>query len=163
MKKKNKSSNKVNSVLEQIHHIDENDTVDDDDNHLTLPPYPTSMSSEKKEAFKQPSQPPISIYQSNEPQPLPSDTFSEIKNYRNINQNEVNEYYRKHLPKQNIHLDENNQNDYLKKLNYIIHLLEEQQEEKTNHVTEEVVLYCFLGIFIIFIVDSFTKSRKYFR
>ena len=49
------------------------------------------------------------------------------------------------------------------KLNYMINLLEEQQDEKTNNVTEEVVLYSFLGIFIIFIVDSFARAGKYVR
>ena len=51
----------------------------------------------------------------------------------------------------------------LKKLNYMIHLLEEQQDEKTNNVTEEVVLYSFLGIFIIFVIDSFVRVGKYVR
>jgi hypothetical protein len=48
-------------------------------------------------------------------------------------------------------------------LNYMIHLLEESHDERTGHVTEEVILYCFLGIFIIFIVDSFVKVGKYSR
>ena len=51
----------------------------------------------------------------------------------------------------------------MQKLNYMIHLLEEQQDEKTNHVTEEVILYSFLGIFIIFVVDSFARAGKYVR
>ena len=45
----------------------------------------------------------------------------------------------------------------------MINLLEEQQDEKTNNVTEEVVLYSFLGVFIIFIVDSFSRVGKYVR
>jgi hypothetical protein len=51
----------------------------------------------------------------------------------------------------------------LQKLNYMINLLEEQQDERTNNVTEEVVLYSFLGIFIIFVVDSFARVGKYVR
>ena len=51
----------------------------------------------------------------------------------------------------------------MQKLNYMIHLLEEQQDEKTGNVTEEVILYSFLGIFIIFIVDSFARVGKYVR
>jgi hypothetical protein len=51
----------------------------------------------------------------------------------------------------------------LSKLNYMIHLLEEKQDERTNNVTEEVILYSFLGIFIIFIVDSFSRVGKYVR
>ena len=51
----------------------------------------------------------------------------------------------------------------MKKLNYMIHLLEEQQDERTSNVTEEVIMYSFLGIFIIFIVDSFVRVGKYVR
>lgn len=49
------------------------------------------------------------------------------------------------------------------KMNYIIHLLEEQQKEPTNHITEEFILYTFLGIFVIYIVDSFSRVGKYIR
>jgi hypothetical protein len=51
----------------------------------------------------------------------------------------------------------------LKKINYMINLLEEHQDERTGNVTEEVVLYSFLGIFIIFVVDSFARVGKYVR
>jgi hypothetical protein len=51
----------------------------------------------------------------------------------------------------------------MEKINYMIHLLEEQQLEKTSNITEEFVLYSFLGVFIIFIVDSFARSGKYTR
>lgn len=54
-------------------------------------------------------------------------------------------------------------NKLLEKINYMIHLLEEQQNEKTNNITEEFVLYTFLGIFIIFVVDSFARAGKYVR
>ena len=57
----------------------------------------------------------------------------------------------------------NNRDQLLEKLNYMIHLLEEQKDEKTGHVMEEVVLYSFLGVFIIFIVDSFARAGKYTR
>lgn len=56
-----------------------------------------------------------------------------------------------------------NRDELLTKLNYMIHILEEQQDQKTGHVTEEVVLYSFLGIFIIFIIDSFARAGKYVR
>ncbi len=49
------------------------------------------------------------------------------------------------------------------KLNYMINLLEEKKDEKTNNVTEEVILYSFLGIFIIFVVDGFARVGKYTR
>jgi hypothetical protein len=59
-------------------------------------------------------------------------------------------------------VDETNQ-ILLDKLNYMINLLEEKKDERTNNVTEEVILYSFLGIFIIFVVDSFARVGKYVR
>jgi hypothetical protein len=56
-----------------------------------------------------------------------------------------------------------NKDILLQKLDHIISLLEDQHDEKTGHVTEELVLYCFLGVFIIFIVDSFARAGKYVR
>jgi len=101
--------------------------------------------------------------------------------------NTSDEYYRKYIPNyssntsnnafralnnkryyQNKNINENMQsysdNDLLiQKINYMINLLEEKQDEKTSNVTEEIILYSFLGIFIIFIVDSFTRVGKYVR
>jgi hypothetical protein len=39
-------------------------------------------------------------------------------------------------------------------------MLEEKKDEKTGHVIEELVLYCFLGIFIIFVIDTFTHAAS---
>jgi hypothetical protein len=51
----------------------------------------------------------------------------------------------------------------MEKLNYMIHLLEETHDEQTNNVMEEVILYSFLGIFIIFLIDNFIKVGRYVR
>jgi len=52
----------------------------------------------------------------------------------------------------------------MEKMNYMIHLLEEQKDEKSGGVVEELILYGFLGVFMIFMVDSFAKvGRKYTR
>ena len=56
-----------------------------------------------------------------------------------------------------------NSSDTIKKLDYIIHMIEEQRDHKTGHVAEELVLYSFLGIFVIFTIDSFVKVGKYTR
>ena len=83
-------------------------------------------------------------------------------NNKNPNMNNPNnkQYYNSNV--QNMSGD--NHNDLLlKKINYMITLLEEHQDERTNNVTEEVVLYSFLGIFIIFVVDSFARVGKYVR
>ena len=53
--------------------------------------------------------------------------------------------------------------ELLLKLDKILTLLEEQRDEKTGHVTEEVILFSFIGIFIIFVVDSFARAGKYVR
>jgi hypothetical protein len=54
-------------------------------------------------------------------------------------------------------------NKLMEKINYMIHLLEEQQYERTANITEEFILYTFLGVFMIFIVDSFARAGKYTR
>ena len=56
-----------------------------------------------------------------------------------------------------------NKDQLLEKLNYMIHLIEEQKDEKTGHIMEELILYSFLGVFMIFIVDSFARAGKYVR
>lgn len=55
------------------------------------------------------------------------------------------------------------QSDLVGKLNRIINMLEEQEDSRTGHVAEEIVLYGFLGVFVIFIVDSFARAGKYVR
>jgi len=54
-------------------------------------------------------------------------------------------------------------NRLMEKINYMIHMLENMEYEKTANVTEEFILYTFLGVFIIFVVDSFSKGGKYVR
>ena len=52
-------------------------------------------------------------------------------------------------------------NPLLNKINHILELLEQQKELKTNQKNEEIVLYCFLGLFILYIIDSFVSIGKY--
>lgn len=67
----------------------------------------------------------------------------------------------------NVPMNNSNSNgmvdNMMEKLNKMIYLLEEQQKEPGKHVMEEFILYTFLGVFIIFIVDSFSRSGKYIR
>jgi hypothetical protein len=62
-----------------------------------------------------------------------------------------------------IPITNSNQDILIKKINYMIHLLEENKDERTNNVTEEIILYGFIGVFTIFLVDSFSKVGKYVR
>ena len=84
-----------------------------------------------------------------------------IPNYEEMYKNYG--YSNVYNPTNSIKQHENSSDVLIDKLNYMIHLLEETQDEKTNNVTEEVILYSFLGIFVIFIVDSFARVGKYTR
>lgn len=92
----------------------------------------------------------------------------EVKSAQELNpqQSAIN-YYSQYTPTTQYHMPSQhmppNSNQLMEKLNYMIQLLEEQQDEKTNTVTEELILYAFLGIFIIFIIDSFARAGKYVR
>lgn len=99
----------------------------------------------------------------------PLDQACTIENFTQMAESaSADDYYKQYIPNYNqlkgsseqLHT---NQDDLLKKLNYMIHLLEEQQDEKTNNVTEELILYLFLGVFVIFVIDSFVKVGKYRR
>lgn len=54
-------------------------------------------------------------------------------------------------------------NVLLEKISYMIYLLEQQKQEKKKNTTEEFVLYSFLGVFMIYVVDSFSRSGRYIR
>ena len=51
----------------------------------------------------------------------------------------------------------------MEKINYMIRMLENQAVEKTANITEEFILYTFLGVFMIFVLDSFVRVGKYVR
>lgn len=87
-----------------------------------------------------------------------------VPNYGNSNVKNYTENNKSYYPSTTTNYQDTENNQVLmEKLNYMINLLEEQQDQKTNNVTEEVVLYSFLGIFIIFVVDSFARVGKYVR
>ena len=56
-----------------------------------------------------------------------------------------------------------NNQDLLDKMNKILEMFEDQKEIKTGQKNEEIVLYCFLGVFIIYIMDSFVNIGRYSR
>ena len=56
-----------------------------------------------------------------------------------------------------------NKEELLQKLNYIIYTLDKQKDIKSDQKIEELLLYSFLGVFIIYVLDSFTKIGKYKR
>lgn len=56
-----------------------------------------------------------------------------------------------------------NKDELLNKINYIIYTLDKQKDIKGEQKIEEILLYSFIGIFIIYVLDSFTKIGKYKR
>jgi len=91
------------------------------------------------------------------------------ENFQELPANNLQQYYEKYNAYLNSQNNYNNQSmtvsneELLKKIDNILFLLEEQRETRTNYVTEELILYVFLGIFLIYLVDSFVKVGKYIR
>lgn len=56
-----------------------------------------------------------------------------------------------------------NDDRLMDRINYMIHLLEEQANEKTNNVMEEFVMFSLVGVFLIYVLDSFSRSGRYTR
>jgi hypothetical protein len=187
----NFDTKKVNSVLEKIHN-NLNSDDDDEKDTFNPPPKSESAGVNKTINLEKGKESMINMVASNEPMfitfgrsPKPNYDVSDnldLNDYSNYGDNKSNEeYYKRVLPgyngqrnpvnkpyynSVNYNLSESpnqEQDILLKKLNYMITLLEDQKDERTNNVTEEVVLYSFLGIFIIFIADTFVRAGKYVR
>lgn len=189
-KMENFDSYKVNSVLQKIHNNP--DDTDEDNDAFNPPPNPESSGvqktippQKKEEPFSGMGFSSLDKTVGKAPMPNYENTDNlDLNNYSNYGDNKSNdEYYKRVIPGYNSNKNYTNKSYYqnynrdtqqssseyvtqdvlLQKLNYMIHLLEEQQDEKTNYVTEEVILYSFLGIFIIFIADTFVRAGKYTR
>ena len=183
--KENFDTNKVNSVLDKIH----TNTDDDDDTDAFNPP-PKAESAGVQKTMPLPQKEHMTNMTANNsmfrtlgraPQPnFEGSDNLDLNDYSNYGDNKSSdEYYKRvipgYSPQKNIvnkpyynavnySVPETSTPDVLlQKLNYMITLLEDQQDERTNNVTEEVVLYSFLGIFIIFIADTFVRAGKYVR
>ena len=95
---------------------------------------------------------------------LMEDAPCSVEGFDDLANTRIDDYYARAVPMYQENSVQSSERDLLlTKLNYMIHLLEEQRDERTGHVTEEIILYCFLGIFVIFIVDSFARVGKYVR
>lgn len=72
-------------------------------------------------------------------------------------------YYKNNTNNMNSNANQTEHIRIMEKLNRMMHILEEQQYEPTKHITEEFILYTFLGVFVIYVIDSFTRAGKYIR
>lgn len=101
------------------------------------------------------------LYSMNEQPSIMSNPYSSYRDIYSGNSNLGNASYYKNAGKKGD--GEPQTEKIMEKLNRMLHLLEEQQFEPTKHITEEFILYTFLGVFVIYIVDSFTRAGKYIR
>jgi len=165
-----KSNSNVDSMMKRIHDDDVND--DDDDNGLSnyqpLQP-PNSVANERIDnANANNMEKRMSEQQNVVPNMNMNTAQAQREGFTQLPSEYAKQYYQQYVPYFNQGSDDTspngvNKDELLTKLNQIIYLLEEQQDEKTGNVTEELILYSFLGIFIIFIVDSFARVGKYVR
>jgi hypothetical protein len=181
---KETNSEKVNTILQTIHNLPPQEDELADFNTLLPPPISAGVEQTKSKENEQNQNdmssylnPPSDFYNSANA----TDNNSNYKSiYSNANASSTPNFstttdYGRFIPDYSkmygLGKTENfvasapkSQNELLlEKLNYMITLLEQQQDDRTNNVTEEVILYSFLGIFIIFIVDSFARVGKYVR
>lgn len=172
----------IESLIQKLHNSsdDSNDSLSD----FNPPPNPSSIGSqrrENKDTNNSLNNKKSLNDESDADEPVTVEGFNTLSTKEN---DVLNKYYKQFNPSyfssnfngQMIKNDNNNSNnsnnntnnnvnnnELIQKLNYMINLLEEQKDEKTGHVTEEIILYSFLGIFIIFVIDSFARASKYVR
>jgi hypothetical protein len=181
---KETNSEKVNTILQTIHNLPPQEDELADFNTLLPPPISAGVEQTKSKENEQNQNemssylnPPNEFYNSANA----TDNNSNYKSiYSNVNASSTPSFpnttdYGRFIPNYSkmyglgktesfVPSVPKSQNELLlEKLNYMITLLEQQQDDRTNNVTEEVILYSFLGIFIIFIVDSFARVGKYVR
>ena len=161
--------NKVKEVLQYIHQ--DEDDIESDVNELgnftPLAP-PTSATQTNRDNYPQQQQQQQQSVEAFSNNHQANNTLEDAymtpgqvqRYYKNVNVREPTTGTPPTLPHP-INMSE--YDDMKNKLNYIVNLLEEQHDERTSNVTEDVVLYSFLGVFVIFVVDSFARVGKYTR
>ena len=145
------SSTKVNSMIKLLHNDDEDNLAD-----FKPPSVPESSGVEKTKAKE------------SMPSHVSKEAFGQLHPENEINDIQEINYPQSYPPPQyyqqaTTNIQASNEPVLQEKLQYLIQLIEENNDSKVNSITEELVLYCFLGVFVIFITDSFTKMGKYIR
>ena len=153
-------------------------SMEDEENNLAdfrPPPLPVvsvkeGVDDEEKEGFSNEAS---SDYVSEYPQKYDEKPLSKMQQYKQFVANIQNNIQpinsdtpQERCPEHYSSMDDGRKN-YQKQLNekidYMIKMLEDQRSEKTEGVMEDVMLFSFIGIFTIFLVESFTKVGKYVR
>ena len=164
----NNNNSKVKTIKEMLQPMNDDSDDEGDLADFNPPPMATSAAGERidnRDSLN-------SAKQTTEAQQLQqtNDDSVDVEGYNNLSEGYTEQYMNQYVPYyQNVanissSSSENISNSEIKeKLNYLIHLIEEQKDEKVGHVAEELILYSFLGVFVIYIVDSFARVGKYVR
>ena len=129
LKRNSTLKNHVQSMINEIH----KSTDDDDDSSSELDDFNSNIPQ------IQPG--PVGPTSNKLPEPLEDGPVS-LEAFNNLQNNYSQQYYDQMIPNVN-NMSESfpvEQKNLLEKLDHIIHLLEESKDEKTGHVTEELVL-----------------------
>jgi hypothetical protein len=172
------SDDRMNRVNEMIHKMTlvSGDNGGDKLADFNPPPKPEVQLKKDLQEQGKPADPPISNLAN--PLQMPSPTFSNksvnpyivnnasnisLGNYQQVYTPQVTPLNKPYYASMGIGSGSSSDGKLLEKINYMIHLLENQENEKTANITEEFVLYTFMGVFIIFVIDSFSRNGKYVR
>lgn len=140
----NNKVEKVSGLKKLIQNIHDSAESTENDLYNSLSNYEGSKQKSEKPAYK------------------PKNDLHKMSNtklaYEEVTNNENNSLLE---PGMGLTLD--NRDELLQKVNYIIYTLDKQKDIKSDQKIEELLLYSFLGIFIIYVLDSFTKIGKYKR
>lgn len=160
--KKQQSNERVNAVISKIHNNIE--SLDNEDNDMTdfSPPPPPESAGDERITNR------VSNDGDNSDEPETGDVSVTLEKFNEMNSSKTGDeqtYFQNSIPYYTQMSEQplSNQTEIMKKMDKILYLLEEHQDQKTGHVTEELLLYSFVGVFMIFIVDSFARAGKYVR
>lgn len=131
----NKKNTNILSLKKAIQDIHNNSIEEDNDLYNSLSTYEPPNQKSKKINYEPPTD------------------LQRISN--------TNKAYDDSMVSNNLRID--NKDELLNKINYIIYTLDKQKDIKGEQKIEEILLYSFIGIFIIYVLDSFTKIGKYKR
>jgi hypothetical protein len=169
----NDRSDRVNDLLNQMSDIGDNDNNLGDFNPISPPAIQTKKDMQSMEYSKE-YNPTVSTYleastshkyrakNDNIEYGANDSSSTKLSNYNKSYEPPASKPYYANMGISNDSKSSTN-DKLMERINYMVHLLENQQHEKTDNITEEFILYTFLGVFVIFVVDSFAKSGTYKR
>ena len=144
-----------NKINEEKQKINKNMLLSSDNAKTTLKQSNTNIAEIHKNLKVDNDDELANFYKSEMPKP-PEQVYKTEEIYKTNDYLLINENQQKIQPK-------TTNSEMLNKLNSLIEMFEDQKEMKTGQKSEEIILYCFLGVFIIYIMDSFVNIGKYSR